>query len=101
MTLMSSRLWRFLRLLPAGLILMWAGCSWFATKTKTPPTVVIKPPPGRHSVPVPHVRFTDITKAGGIHFRHINGSFGRKLLPETMVGGVAFLDFDNDGKQDL
>src|SRR5438270_13706519 len=46
-------------------------------------------------------RFTDITKEAGINFVHNNGAFGDKLLPETMGGGVAFFDFDNDGVQDL
>src|SRR5882724_7885681 len=52
-------------------------------------------------VPVPAVRFTDITTKAGIRFRHTSGAFGKKLLPETMGAGVAFLDYDNDGKQDL
>jgi hypothetical protein len=47
------------------------------------------------------VRFIDITERAGIHFRHTNGAFGKKLLPETMGSGVAFLDYDNDGRQDL
>src|SRR5437868_6375320 len=101
MTSKPSRLWRFLRLLPVGLVLTWAGCGWFGTKPKTAPPVTFIGPGPRQSVPVPKVRFTDITKAAGISFRHVNGSFGRKLLPETMGAGVAFLDFDNDGKQDL
>jgi hypothetical protein len=50
---------------------------------------------------VPAVRFTDITQQAGIRFRHTNGAFGKKLLPETMGSGVAFLDYDNDGHQDL
>ncbi len=50
---------------------------------------------------VPHVRFTDVTKQAGITFRHENAANGRKLLPETMGGGCAFFDFDNDGDQDL
>ena len=32
---------------------------------------------------------------------HTNGAAGDKLLPETMGGGCAFLDFDGDGDQDL
>lgn len=45
--------------------------------------------------------FTDITEQVGITFVHNNGATGDKLLPETMGGGVAFFDFDNDGDQDL
>jgi hypothetical protein len=50
---------------------------------------------------IPLARFTDITAASGIAFTHVNGAYGEKLLPETMGGGVAFLDYDNDGFQDL
>jgi len=47
------------------------------------------------------VVFTDITRAAGITFVHNSGAFGRKYLPETMGSGVAFLDYDGDGYQDL
>ncbi len=50
---------------------------------------------------VPGVGFTDITAASGITFRHNSGARGEKLLPETMGGGVAFLDFNADGRPDL
>src|SRR5947207_3897599 len=50
---------------------------------------------------IPVARFTDITKEAGIAFVHNNGAYGDKLLPETMGGGVAFFDFDNDGASDL
>jgi hypothetical protein len=56
---------------------------------------------GHEDVPVPPVRFTDITKDAGIRFVHHNGGTDKKLLPETMCGGVAVLDFDNDNKPDL
>ncbi len=42
-----------------------------------------------------------MTEAAGIRFRHFNGATGKKLLPETMGAGVAVLDFDGDGLQDL
>src|SRR5216110_413892 len=50
---------------------------------------------------IPVARFTDITREAGIAFVHNNGAYGEKLLPETMGGGVAFFDFDNDGALDL
>src|SRR6267154_6520254 len=50
---------------------------------------------------IPSAKFTDVTASAGIHFIHNNGAYGEKLLPETMGGGVAFLDYDNDGFQDL
>ncbi len=53
------------------------------------------PPPGAR------VRFVDITQAAGIHFKHNNGAFGKKYLPETLGSGVAFIDYDNDGYQDI
>lgn len=49
----------------------------------------------------PTIRFEDITKAAGIHFVHNNGAFGKKWLPETMGSGVAFLDYNNDGWEDI
>jgi hypothetical protein len=55
----------------------------------------------RTAAQMPTVKFTDITAASGITFKHYNGATGDKLLPETMGGGVAFIDFDNDGDQDL
>ncbi|MCH9656574.1 MAG: CRTAC1 family protein [Planctomycetes bacterium] len=52
-------------------------------------------------IALPKILFTDITKAAGIDFVHNNGAAGEKLLPETMGGGTAFFDYDNDGDQDL
>jgi hypothetical protein len=46
-------------------------------------------------------RFTDVTQSAGIKFRHLNGAFGRKFLPETMGSGAAMLDADGDGWQDV
>jgi hypothetical protein len=51
--------------------------------------------------PPPVIHFTDITQQSGIHFVHTNGATGERLLPETMGGGCAFFDYDNDGSPDL
>ena len=45
--------------------------------------------------------FRDMTAESGIAFRQHNGAFGKKYLPETMGSGVAFVDVDGDGDQDL
>jgi len=49
----------------------------------------------------PALPFTDVAAAAGVAFVHSTGAYGDKLLPETMGGGVAFLDYDGDGDQDL
>jgi len=49
----------------------------------------------------PGFQFTDVTAAAGIHFVHNSGAFGGKYLPETLGPGCAFLDYDNDGWQDI
>ena len=45
--------------------------------------------------------FTDVTEEAGITWRHFSGESQDRFLIETMGGGVAFLDFDGDGLQDL
>ncbi len=50
---------------------------------------------------VPDVPLTDVTAESGIKFTHTSGAAGEKLLPETMGGGVAAFDFDNDGDSDI
>ncbi|HXD72722.1 MAG TPA: CRTAC1 family protein [Vicinamibacterales bacterium] len=43
----------------------------------------------------------DVTAASGLQFRHNNGGYGGKLLPETMGSGCAFIDYDADGWPDI
>jgi hypothetical protein len=49
----------------------------------------------------PGVRLVDVTAKADINFKHNNGAFGGKYLPETLGSGVAFLDYDKDGWQDI
>ncbi len=49
----------------------------------------------------PGFRLTDVTRSAGIHYTHNNGAFGSKYLPETLGPGCAFIDYDNDGWQDI
>ncbi len=50
---------------------------------------------------LPDFQFSEITKKSGVNFKHINGVYGEKFLPETMGSGVALNDLDNDGDIDL
>jgi enediyne biosynthesis protein E4 len=53
------------------------------------------------AAPTPEVQFTDITKAARIDFKHESSATSNKYLVETMGGGVALLDYDNDGRLDI
>lgn len=46
-------------------------------------------------------RLNDVTAQAGVNFRHNNGAFGSKFLPETMGPGCAFFDYDGDGWLDI
>ena len=46
------------------------------------------------------VEFTDVTAQTGIKFRHNNGAFGKKYLPETIGSGVVLFDIEGDGWSD-
>ena len=50
--------------------------------------------------PVQKVGFTDITTQAGITFKHV-ASPEKKYIVESMSGGVAMFDYDNDGDLDL
>jgi enediyne biosynthesis protein E4 len=45
--------------------------------------------------------FADVTEQAGINWRQFSGISPDRFLIETMGGGVAFLDFDGDGLQDI
>ena len=89
-----------------ALIAVVFGIMYFAAKGEATPvatTQAIVEPPAvvASTIQAPAIPFHDVTKEAGIAFVHENGATGDKLLPETMGGGCAFLDYDNDGDQDL
>ncbi len=82
-------------------ICLFSGCG-FSPQSESDaslpafvPTRMPKP-----SLPSP-VTMTDVTKAAGIHFKHNNSAFGLHLYPESNGGGVAFVDYNRDGYQDI
>ena len=60
------------------------------------PLLLIRNP----SVAAP-IQFTSVTKEAGIHFEHHNGAHGQRYFVEPLGGGAAFLDYNNDGLQDI
>jgi hypothetical protein len=90
-----------------AIIVLGGGIGFYITNRKPAPAPAkvtpLVPPEFRQSprAELPNAAFTDITAAAGIAFVHNNGAYGDKLLPETMGGGAAFFDCDNDGDQDL
>jgi hypothetical protein len=62
-------------------------------------------PSRRPPAPAPQsqspVTFTDITAQSGVRFTQSASPTSQKYLPETMGGGVALLDYDNDGRLDI
>ncbi len=87
-------------------LLLFAGGALSGCAPKPLPAVIARPvapvkPKGIDAATIPSVRFVEITHDSGIRFVHTNGASGQKLLPETMGSGVAFLDYDGDGDQDL
>ncbi len=80
---------------------MVSGCGKAPAPASVAPPAAPVRPREEHRQTIPGVKFQDVTKEAGITFRHFNGASGEKLLPETMGSGVAFLDYDRDGDQDL
>src|ERR1051325_5150636 len=64
-----------------------------AAPSRKPPT----PAPQSQSP----VTFTDITAQSGVRFKQSASPTSQKYLPETMGGGVALFDYDNDGRLDI
>ncbi len=94
-------------LLALAVILVLGGGAFLALRKKPEPkpmqmtSITTPTTPTRSAPEIPDAKFTDVTAAAGINFVHFSGAHGDKLLPETMGGGVAFYDFDNDGDADL
>lgn len=71
-----------------GLTALLAGAAMLATL-------------GCQRKPVNDAWFADIVQSTGITFQHDNGADGNHRYIEVLPGGVAVLDIDSDGLQDL
>lgn len=59
------------------------------------------PPAAGQAQDMAALSFADLTAEIGLDFVHERGARGAKHLPETMGAGVAWIDYDGDGDQDL
>src|SRR5688572_7519903 len=96
-----SRIWL---LLVVGMML--AGVFWFVqnrsqSKQATPLPMETSTPVASLPESSPKLIFTDVTTAAGIRFSHVSGASGQRWYPETIGSGVAFFDYDGDGKPDV
>ena len=91
----------------AAIAVVTVATFWLSTRKPADDAPAEHRPAGpdapRHDVSsrLPTLTFTDTTNQAGIGFVHETGAYGERLLPETMGGGVAFFDYDNDGDPDL
>jgi hypothetical protein len=89
------------------LLAVVGGAAWLVARLGNRPSTVesaptVAAPAAFEEVAVtPTIPFADVAKAAGITFVHVSGARGAKLLPESMGGGVAIVDVDGDGDQDL
>jgi hypothetical protein len=103
--LLMRRSFIILRFMFVSLLLL-SAFKKSATPVSGPPAEVANQAPSPSPSPTPPrpsgpIEFTDVTAQAGIHFKHNSGAFGKKYLPETLGTGCAFLDYDNDGWQDI
>jgi hypothetical protein len=78
-----------------------SGLRWYALLIVllVPPAPV---PPQRGAAPAAApISFVDVTRHAGIDFVHDSGASPEKYMVETFGSGVGWIDYDNDGFQDL
>ncbi len=102
-------LWFRRSLMALGAVALLAGGGWWLLADRGPEEVAVEAAaeaPEDSSglqpmAPIPAFRFIEKASESGLIFTFENGAYGQRYLPETMVGGVALLDFDGDGDMDV
>jgi hypothetical protein len=97
-------------LVTISLIFVASACKQEPTQTVAPQSAGVASQQSNSPTPTPSatpprptgpIEFTDVSAQAGIRFKHNSGAFGKKYLPETIGSGCAFIDYDNDGWQDI
>jgi hypothetical protein len=79
-----------LLLLVAALALCAAAQPRRSAPSKTRPAATASP-----------IRFEDVTRAAGLDFHLTCGTRDKLYIMDALCGGIAFLDFDQDGRPDI
>ncbi len=79
----------------------WASTSGSPTPPAAPPAPSAPGGPGEPGPAPAGPHFREVAAEAGVRFRHTAGASGRRYLPETMGGGVCWLDANGDGAPDL
>ena len=84
--------------------LPWLGLrrafsSGWSESTSSP--VLLNRPPIAPQSGLASAWFTDVAGRSSFPYRTNNDFSGRKYFPQPMCGGVAAIDYDNDGNMDL
>jgi enediyne biosynthesis protein E4 len=84
---------------------LWPAGTVFSQSAPSPPPQRSKSAQSSRAraqnVASPVVSFADVTRAAGIDFHLTCGGPDKRYIMESMCGGVAVFDFDNDGWMDI
>jgi enediyne biosynthesis protein E4 len=89
---------------PCSVLFILAAALWlpgfaFTQQSHSPKT---HPATTKPTHPIaPDVSFVDVARASGLDFRLTCGGPGKRYIMESMCGGIAVLDYDNDGWMDI
>jgi len=61
----------------------------------------VKRPSAKKNVPAGIASFADVTSSAGLDFHLTCGSLEKRFIMESMCGGIAVFDYDNDGWMDI
>src|SRR5262249_40873504 len=88
-------------ILALGLISVLGTLAWRQGSSTLAPEAASALPEAAPASSATLIRFEDVAQRAGIHFEHFNGLTEIYYVPQIMGGGVAWLDYDQDGYLDL